>query len=174
MELINIQSKIIEIRGFKVMLDFTLAELYDVETRILKQAVKRNLYKFPSDFMFELSKEEIQQGVSQNVIPSISHLGGATPMAFTEHGVAMLSTVLKSRKAIEVNIAIIRAFVMIRQYAMNYQELSDRLRQVEGKFDDVYEALDYLLQKDKTNTIQQERRIIGFKSEENKNLDNTK
>lgn len=93
------------------MLDFDLAELYEVETRALKQAVRRNNRRFPSDFMFELSENEIEQMVSQNVIPSKSHFGGATPFAFTEQGVAMLSSVLRSNKAIDTNIAIMRAFV---------------------------------------------------------------
>lgn len=167
MEIISIQSKIVELRGCKVMLDFTLAELYEVTTKALKQAVNRNIGRFPSDFMFELTKDEFDSLRSQIVTSS---WGGTRymPYAFTEQGISMLSSVLKSEKAIQVNIAIIRAFVMIRQYALNYQELSDRLRQVEGKFDDVYEALDYLLQKDKTKSIQQERRQIGFKSEDSK------
>jgi hypothetical protein len=104
MELQIIQNKIIEIRGHKVMLDFHLAELYEVETRALKQAVKRNMERFPSDFMFKLTEKEMEMVVSQNVIPSKSYFGGAVPFAFTEQGVAMLSSVLKSKKAIAVNI----------------------------------------------------------------------
>jgi len=96
MELVLIQKKIFEIRGQRVMLDFDLAELYEVETRVLKQAVKRNLDLFPTDFMFELTRKEIDQVVSQFVIPSKSYLGGASPFAFTEHGVTMLSAVLRS------------------------------------------------------------------------------
>ena len=119
MQLQSIQSRIYEIREQKVMLDFDLAELYLVETRAPKQAVKRNLFKFLIDFRFELTKAEINEVVSHFVIPSKSHLGGAIPMAFTEQEVAMLSTVLRSKKAIEVNIAIIRTFVTIRQYALN-------------------------------------------------------
>ena len=98
MQLSVIQNKIYEIRGKKVMLDFDLAVMYDVETRVLKQIVKRNLNRFPADFMFPLSKKEIEQLVSQNVIPSKSKPGGAFPYAFTEQGVAMLSSVLKSEK----------------------------------------------------------------------------
>ena len=98
------------------MLDFDLAELYEVETRVLKQAVKRNIQRFPPDFMFELTGNEINNLVSQNVIPSKSYLGGAAPFAFLEPGVAMLSSVLKSAKAIEVNINIIRAFIAVRKY----------------------------------------------------------
>src|SRR5262245_61687980 len=96
------------------MLDFDLAQLYGVETRALKQAVKRNRESFPSDFMFVLNRKEVNYMVSQNVIPSKSKFGGALPYAFTEQGVAMLSGVLKSRKARLVNIAIMRAFVQMR------------------------------------------------------------
>lgn len=94
-----IASKIFTLRGERVMLDLHLAELYDVETRSLKQAARRNMDRFPTDFMFELTEKEINEVVSQNVIPSRSHLGGAVPFAFTENGVAMLSSVLKSKKA---------------------------------------------------------------------------
>ena len=158
----KIESKIHYLRGQKVMLDFDLAEMYEVETRALKQAVKRNIYKFPEDFMFLLKESEIKEMVSQFVIPSKSYLGGAIPMAFSEQGVAMLSTILKSKKAIEVNITIIRAFVIIRQYALTYKELSDQLKSLEGKFTDVYEAINYLLEKDKLRTNQKERVQIGF------------
>ena len=98
MELSIIQNKIYEIRGIRVMLDFDLAEMYQVETRALKQAVKRNISRFPSDFMFVLTEQEIDIMVSQFVIPSKKHLGGALPFAFTEQGVAMLSSVLRSEK----------------------------------------------------------------------------
>jgi hypothetical protein len=108
MELQTIQNRIHELRGQRVMLDYDLAELYEVETRVLKQAVKRNVDRFPHDFMFQLTNDEIDHMVSQNVIPSKSHLGGASPFAFSEQGVAMLSTVLKSKKAVMVNIVSIR------------------------------------------------------------------
>ena len=113
MELSIIQSKIYEIRGIRVMLDFDLAEMYQVETRALKQAVKRNISRFPSDFMFVLTEQEIDFMVSQFVIPSKKHLGGALPFAFTEQGVAMLSSVLRSEKAIDINITVMRAFVVL-------------------------------------------------------------
>ena len=128
MELQLIQSKIYEIRGQKVMLDYDLAELYEVETRALKQAVRRNIKRFPMDFMFELTNEEVDSLVSQNVIPSKSKFGGALPMAFTEQGLAMLSGILKSDKAIDVNIAIMRAFVFIRRYALSHQDLTEKLK----------------------------------------------
>ena len=118
MELSIIQSKIHEIRGIKVMLDFDLAAMYQVETRVLNQAVKRNIKRFPSDFMFQLTNEEWEILKSQIVISS---WGGTRkmPFAFTEQGVAMLSGLLKSDVAIEVNISIMRAFVAIRQFILN-------------------------------------------------------
>ena len=134
MELEIIHKKIFEIRGFKVILDFDLALLYNVETRVLKQAVKRNSTRFPEDFMFILTETEINHLVSQSVIPSKSNLGGAFPFAFTEQGIAMLSSVLKSEKAIEINISIIRAFVTFRQFTLTYSELKDRILAIENQF----------------------------------------
>lgn len=96
MELEQIKNSILEIRGKKVMLDMDLAKIYEVETRVLKQAVRRNIDRFPEDFMFELSEFEMQNLVSQNVIPTLNHFGGAKPFAFTEQGIAMLSSVVKS------------------------------------------------------------------------------
>jgi hypothetical protein len=152
MELAIIENKIVEIRGVKVMLDFDLAELYEVETRALKQAVKRNLDRFPMDFMLVLTDKEINELVSQNVIPSKSKMGGSLPFAFTEQGVAMLSSVLKSKKAMQINISIMRAFVFIRQYALSHKELSEKLSALEKKYNkqfaDVSEALNYLINKE--------------------------
>lgn len=113
------------------MLDFDLAELYEVETRALKQAVRRNMERFPEDFMFTLHMEEVNQMVSQNVIPSKSYFGGAMPFAFTEHGVAMISGVLRSDKATQVNIAIFRAFIALRRYALQYTDLSAKTTDLE-------------------------------------------
>jgi len=161
MQLRAIQSKIYEIRGQKVMFDFDLADLYEVETRTLKQAVRRNLDRFPADFMFELSKEEFETLRSQIVT---SNRGGTryVPFAFTEQGVAMLSSVLSSAKAIEINIQIIRAFVFLRQYALTHNDLTLKLGELESKFnkkfEDVYEALSYLLDKDTQTKAQQERK----------------
>lgn len=129
-----ITQKIIEIRGHKVLLDFDLAELYATETRIVKQAVRRNLNRFPLDFMFELTEEEVNDLVSQSVIPSKRKLGGATPFAFTEQGVAMHSSVLNNEKAIEINIAIIRSFVSLRKFALTYEELTKRVTEIEQQF----------------------------------------
>lgn len=114
MELKLIRNKIYEIRGQKVMIDFDLAELYSVQTKVLNQAVKRNIDRFPNDFMFQLTKDEIANLKSQIVTSSWGGLR-YLPYAFTEQGVAMLSSVLRSETAIQVNIAIVRAFVAIRQ-----------------------------------------------------------
>ncbi|MGL5919753.1 MAG: ORF6N domain-containing protein, partial [Bacteroidales bacterium] len=139
MELQIIQQKIFEVRGCRVMLDFHLAELYQTQTRALKQAVKRNIDRFPSDFMFVLTKEEanrvLQVGVSQNVIPPSYNFGTALPMAFSEQGVAMISSVLRSDIAIQVNIAIMRTFVAIRQMAVGYDELLERIQELEHSTD---------------------------------------
>lgn len=163
MELEVIKNKIFEIRGFKVMLDFDLALLYNVETRVLKQAVRRNNNRFPEDFMFILTEIEINQLVSQSVIPSKSNLGGALPFAFTEQGIAMLSSVLNSEKAIEVNISIIRAFVTFRQFSLTYSELKDRITAIENQFPDIYKALNYLVDKDAFSKNDEERNKIGYK-----------
>lgn len=167
MDLQIIQNKIFEVRGCRVMLDYHLAELYQVETRALKQAVKRNIERFPSDFMFVLTQEEanllLSIGVSQNVIPPAYNFGVAMPMAFTEQGVAMLSSVLRSKVAIEVNISIMRAFVLMRQMAIGYEELSRRIEELEvstdTQFNELYQALTQLLSQSKQ---QKERRPVGF------------
>lgn len=144
MQLQLIQSRIYEIRGQRVMLDFDLAELYDVETRVLNQAVKRNIERFPADFMFQLDKNEWESLRSQIVILKTGRGRHSKylPLAFTEQGLAMLSGILNSQKAIEVNIAIMRAFVFIRQYALSHKDLTDKLKELENKyntqFSDVY------------------------------------
>ena len=167
MDLQIIQNKISEVRGCRVMLDYHLAELYQVETRALKQAVKRNIERFPGDFMFVLTQEEanllLSIGVSQNVIPPAYNFGVAMPMAFTEQGVAMLSSVLRSKVAIEVNISIMRAFVLMRQMAIGYEELLKRIEELEvstdAQFNELYQALTQLLSQSKQ---QKERRPVGF------------
>ena len=167
MDLQIIQNKIFEVRSCRVMLDYHLAELYQVETRALKQAVKRNIERFPGDFMFVLSKEEanllLSIGVSQNVIPPDYNFGAALPMAFTEQGVAMLSSVLRSKVAIEVNISIMRAFVLMRQMVIGYEELLRRIEELEvstdAQFNELYQALTQLLSQSKQ---QKERRPVGF------------
>lgn len=157
-----IQNKIHTIRNEKVMLDYDLAELYETETKNLKRAVNRNIYRFPIDFMFQITKEEFDDLRCQ--FGTSSH-GGTRylPYAFTEQGVAMLSSVLNSPKAIEVNIAIMRTFIKIRQYTINYKDLADKLLQHDKQFADVYEALDYLINKDKLEIEEKQRERIGFK-----------
>ncbi|TAH39073.1 MAG: ORF6N domain-containing protein [Bacteroidetes bacterium] len=163
-----IQEKIIEVRGQKVMLDFDLAELYDTETKVLKQAVRRNLERFPADFMFELKKEEYDSLRSQSV--TLENGRGKyskyLPFAFTEHGVAMLSSVLKSTKAVEVNISIMRVFVFIRQYALSHIDLTEKLLELENKYDiqflDVYEALKFLMDEKQSQLDWNNRKQIGF------------
>ena len=145
----KIQSRITTIRDVPVMLDSALAEIYRIETRALKQAVRRNRERFPQDFMFELTISEIELLVSQSVIPSKSYFGGATPFAFTEQGVAMLSSVLKSSIAIEINIEIMRAFVEMRKFIMTNASIFQRMDMVEQKqietdkkFDRIFNALE--------------------------------
>lgn len=165
MELIAIQNKVFTLRGQKVMLDFDLAEMYEVETKVLKQAVRRNRDRFPDDFMFEVTRAEYNSLRSQ--IVTLENGKGEhskyLPFAFTEQGVAMLSTILKSKKALQVNITIMRAFVMIRQYYSDSTELKQRIESLENemqvKFKDIYEALNFLL-----NPPNPERKAIGFKN----------
>ncbi|RRD60435.1 ORF6N domain-containing protein [Tannerella forsythia] len=165
MELQLIQNKIFEIREQRVMLDYNLAELYEVETRALKQAVKRNIKRFPPDFMFELTKSEWQELITIcDNLPQNLKFSPALPFAFTEQGVAMLSSVLRSPKAIEVNISIMRAFVVLRQYALGYAELNRKLEEfmieTNMQFSDIYQALTELAsQKEQEN---KPRRRIGF------------
>ncbi|NDV93569.1 ORF6N domain-containing protein [Dysgonomonas sp. 521] len=172
MELQVIQNKIFEVRGLRIMIDFHLAELYQVETRALKQAVRRNIERFPSDFMFELTNEEaiqlINTGVSQSVIPSGYNIGASKIFAFSEQGVSMLSSVLRSKIAIEINISIMRAFVALRQYALGYAELSQRLEnfmlETNMQFNEVYQALTELASiKELEN---KSRKRVGFVREE--------
>jgi hypothetical protein len=147
-------TRIFILRGKKIMFDFDLASLYQIETRALKQQVRRNMERFPEDFMFVLSDPEMNRMVSQNVIPSKSYFGGAMPMAFTELGVAMLSSILKSKQAILVNISIMRAFVNLRRLIDSNRELAGRVDLLEEKYDrtfsQVFEAI---------------RELIGIKNE---------
>lgn len=169
MELSIIKNKIHHIQGNKVLLDFDLAELYEVETRVLKQAVRRNLKRFPDDFMFQLSKEEWKEVITIcDNLPENIKFSPTTPFAFTEQGVAMLSSVLKSDKAIDVNISIMRVFVALRQHLTDYSNLKEHIAQLEKemnvKFKDIHQALSFLLQKDKVKIEQQNRERIGFKT----------
>lgn len=141
----DVANRIFNLRGTKVLLDSDLAALYGTETRTLKQAVKRNIERFPLDFLFVLTKDEVRGLVSQNVIASHQVLGGASPYAFTEQGVAMLSSVLRSKKAIETNIEIMRAFVAIRRNSAIHQMIFDRLDNLESEFDSLREFVRSLL-----------------------------
>ena len=165
MDLDRIRNKIFEIRGERVMLDFDLAQLYEIETKRLKEAVRRNLNRFPEDFMFELTKEEWEILRSQF---ATSSWGGSRyiPFAFSEQGVAMLASVLNSPKAIKVNIDIIRAFVILRRYALGYAELNKKLEnfmiETNMQFSDIYQALTELASKRELE--EKSRKPIGFKT----------
>jgi len=155
----RIEKAILFIRGEKVLLDRDLAELYCVETRVLNQAVRRNIKRFPKDFMFELTRDEIM-GISQTVTSSQIKYSKRVH-AFTEQGVAMLSTVLNSERAIEVNIAIMRAFVKLRQMVAAHKDLKRKLAALEKKYDDqfkiVFEAIAELM-----TPPEKPRKKIGF------------
>ena len=156
------ERRILLIRSQKVMLDFDLAELYGVETRALKQAVKRNLERFPEDFHFDLSEAEVDDLVSQNVIPSRGKLGGAVPYAFTEQGVAMLSSVLRSERAVQVNIAIMRAFVRLRQMLSTNADLARKLEDMEKKYDGQFKVVFDALRQFMAPTAPGPKKEIGF------------
>lgn len=156
----RITTKIYLIRNIKVMLDRDLAELYEVETRVLKQAVRRNIKRFLKDFMFELTYQELRNLRSQFVMSSWGGVRRA-PMAFTEQGVAMLSSVLKSDRAIQVNIQIMRAFTQLRQMLSTHKDLQRKIEEMESKYDEqfqiVFEAIKQLI-----DTESKPQRKIGF------------
>lgn len=160
----RIQKAIYLIRGQKIMLDRDLASLYGVETRVLNQAVKRNRDRFPEDFMFELTREEIRN-ISQFVICSTTLKHARNVYAFTEQGVAMLSGVLNSPRAVQVNIAIMRTFVRLRRILSTHADLARKLSALEKKYDAqfrvVFDAIRQLMEPPKTKTKQ-----IGFKVRE--------
>jgi len=169
MKLQIIQKKIHEIRGQRVMLDFDLAQLYEVETRTLNQAVKRNIERFPERFMFQVTRQEWKVLKSQIVISKPEKRGGTQklPYVFTEHGVTMLASVLRSKKAIQMNIAIVEAFIALKELALTYKELAEKIAKLERKYNhqfaDVYEALDLLLNEKQTRVDWENRQRIGFK-----------
>ena len=159
-----IERRIYLIQGQKVMLDRDLAELYQVKPIALRQQVKRNQDRFPEDFMFQLTEKEAELLVSQNVIPSKQSLGGYLPYVFTQEGVAMLSSVLRSKRAIQVNVAIMRAFVRLRKILESNEELNRKFAAVIRKlgehdkyFKVVFDELDKL-----SNPLAPPRRQIGF------------
>ena len=177
MQLVTIQNRIYEVNGIKVMLDFDLAELYEVETRVLNQAIKRNIESFPEDFMFRLTKEEWEIMLSQSITTSSSQIvmmdlpknrtGKYLPYAFTEHGVTMLASVLKSSKARKMNIAIVRAFVVLRKTLLNIESLQSQIKDLETKYDsqfeDIFDAIQFLMTENKDIATQNERSKIGYK-----------
>ena len=181
----SIQNRIYEIRGERVMLDFDLAQLYEVETKALNQAVKRNSKRFPADFMFQLTPVEWQgirsQSVtaskstislrSQNVTASQSKRNTAfTPYAFTEQGIAMLSGILNSDKAINMNIAIMRAFVEVRKVLLRQTDLKEQLKEIRERLGEhdvqlnsIYDAMENLLDEKAARRKWDDRERIGFK-----------
>ncbi len=165
----SIEAKIHLIRGQKVMLDRDLAELYGVQTSILKRQVRRNLKRFPSDFMFELTKEEIQNWRCQIGTSNSKDKMGLrySPFAFTEHGILMLSSVLNSMKAIEVNIQIMRAFVQLRQMAFTHKDLAEKISELEKEskqhgqnIERVFDVLRQLIHQE-----EKPKRRMGFHSD---------
>jgi len=194
MRLTVIQKKIYMVDGQRVMLDFDIADLYQVETRVLNQAVKRNLARFPKDFMFQLTKKQwegikpqlvvqsdlIKRNSSQIVMSSKKHRGKSyLPFAFTEHGVTMLASVLRSARAIKMNIFIVRAFVTLRQFALNYEELARQLKELHetvGEHDkniiDLYKAIESLIEEKQKIIDWENRERIGFKKDADDKISN--
>lgn len=159
----RIERSILLIRGKKVMLDRDLAVLYGVKPIALRQQVKRNIDRFPRDFMFQLTPAEADLLVSHSVIPSRRSLGGSLPFAFSQEGVAMLSSVLKSKRAIAVNIAIVRTFVQLRQLLASNKELARKLDELERKYDvqfqEIFDAIRQLM----APPLPENDRRIGFR-----------
>jgi len=156
MDLQPIQNKIYEIRGFKVMLDFDLAEIYEIETRVLNQAVKRNVERFPDDFMFQLTRSEWKNMSSQFVMTSRSKRPKSSiPFAFTEHGVVMLANVLRSETAIKASILIVRAFVAMRQLVLNPP--TDRVAELQSEIKKLKEYVEEIFTDQ--NDINEDTRI---------------
>lgn len=180
MQLQTIKQRIYTIRGQRVMLDFDLAELYEVETRTFNQAIKRNIDSFPEDFMFQLTREEYNSLRSQFVILEIGKgkYSKYLPYAFTEHGVSMAASVLKSAKARQMNIAIIRAFIALKNIALKHGKLSEQIQELkrllEERIDEhdvqlknIYDVLEDLLDRKVDEEVRQEewknRERIGFR-----------
>jgi phage regulator Rha-like protein len=181
----SIQNRIYEIRGERVMLDFDLAALYEVETKALNQAVKRNIQRFPKDFMFRLTLTEWLDIRSQSVTASESLISmqsqnvtasqnkrntNVTPYAFTEQGVAMLSGILNSERAINMNIAIMRAFVEVRKVLLRQNDLKEQMKELkerigghDAQLNQIYDALENLLDEKAAQRKWDDRERIGFK-----------
>jgi len=163
-----IQSKILFIRGRKVIIDKDIALLYEVKPIVLRQQVKRNLDRFPEDFMFILTNAEIEIMVSQNVIPSKSYFGGSKPYVFTEQGIAMLSSILRSTRAIHVNIQIMRTFSKLREIMTSNSDLKNKIEEMEGKYNQnfkvIFKAIKHILNKPE-EVVKSSK--IGFNSTSN-------
>ena len=178
MSLPEIDNKIFDIRGQRVMLDFDLAQLYEVETKRINEQVRRNTDKFPEDFMFRLTVSEWELMRSQNATASQNKRNTkVTPYAFTEHGVTMLASVLKSTRAIQMNIAIVRTFIAMRKVAIKYKDISvqinalrndleNKIGEHDAQLSSIYDALENLLDKKEDEKIKKEewenRKRIGF------------
>ncbi|HEY6503979.1 MAG TPA: ORF6N domain-containing protein [Chitinophagaceae bacterium] len=176
MKLVVIQQSIFEVRGQKVMLDFDLAKLYGVETKVLNQAVKRNIDRFPKDFMFRLTKQEWESLRSQFVTleKGRGKYPKYLPYAFTEHGVTMLANVIKSSRAIKMSIAVVRAFISLKQLALQNKDFATKLEELRkelheriGEHDTqlaaIYDAIETLLDDKTEKKNWEERERIGFK-----------
>lgn len=163
MEIIAVEQYIMLLRGKKVMLDIHLADLYEVETRTLIQAVKRNVERFPEDFMFQLNQKEFNQLVFSSGINDLRGGRRSFPYAFTEQGIAMLSSVLRSKQAIQVNIEIMRSFVKLRQLLASNEDLNQKIEELELKYDEqfhiIFKLIKKLIHEDKT---EKNNRSIGF------------
>ncbi|MES2328557.1 MAG: ORF6N domain-containing protein [Bacteroidota bacterium] len=169
-----IQQKIFEIRGLKVMFDFDLADLYEVETRVLNQAIKRNIESFPEDFMFRLTAKEwtvisSSQFVMMDSLPK-NRTGKYLPYVFTEHGVTMLASILKSPKARKMNIAIVRAFIALKKFVLEHNdvleqllELKQRIGEHDIQLNQIYDAIENLLDNKLEEKKWEDRERIGFK-----------
>lgn len=162
----GIESRILWLRGQKILLDHDLAELYGVTTSRLNEQVKRNINRFPPDFMFQLNASETRSLRSQIAISNVNRGGSRVcPYAFTEHGVAMLASVIRSERAIQVNIAIVRAFVRMREFLATHQGLAKKLAKLEQKYDSnfqvVFDAIEHLMETGESKR----KRKIGFAKE---------
>lgn len=166
----QIERKIYFVRGMKIMLDKDLAGLYGVTARRLREQVKRNRKRFPADFMFQLNEREIDFMVSQNATPSRQHLGGFKPYVFSEQGVAMLSSVLKSERAIYMNIAIMRAFVKLREILLSHKELNQKMKELQrkvGRHDKEIQAIFEAIRRLMAAPREKKKSFIGFHPSDN-------
>ncbi len=163
----RIQNSIYLIRKQKVMLDKDLAALYGVKPIVLRQQVKRNIERFPADFMFQLTDKEVTILLSQNVIPSRRSLGGYNPYVFTEQGIAMLSSVLRSKRAVAVNIAIMRTFVKLRQILATNDLLRRKIESLERKYDEQFQQV-FAVLKNMLTEPEKPKQQFGFRSKKNR------